>query len=342
LTRWKSIEGLAWRSDREIWFCASSAGTALWLHSCDLQGRVRLLCRVPGRLVLHDLRSDGKVLAERNSYRASIHCLTEGSGEARDLGWLDFAELSGLSQDGRSVLFTESGDGAGPRNAVFLRGTDGSPPLRLGEGTALALSGDGRQALLVAEEGERRLLLVPVGSGTPRELPRGPLVSFQWAAFRPGNRGIILFAREDGKPPRIYLQDLDGGLPTAFGPEGFTPSNGALDPGGTLLLGKTQGKPEVLALEDGRRLPLDRIPAGLQPLGWVGKEAVFIKSLPGGAELFRFIPLSGAPRPWRRIEPPDRAGLFGVRRVALSADGRTLVYQTYRLLSDLYVIGNLD
>lgn len=339
---WKSIEGLAWRNTKEIWFCASSAGTGLWLHSCDLNGRVRLLCRVPGRLVLHDLRSDGKVLAERNSYRATLRCQVQGKPEEIDLGWLDFAEIAGLSPDGQRVLFTESGDGAGPRNAVFLRGTDGSPALRLGEGVALALSGDGRQALMLEEEGLRRLVIVPVGSGAPRPLPPGPLVSFRWAAFRPGNQGLVLFASEVGKSPRLYLQDLLGGLPRPLGPEGFTPCLGALDSSGAMLLGTLQGKAALLSLDTERDRSLDRISSELQPIGWVGKDAVFTKAIREGAQLFRSPGGLGMPQPWKRIEPSDRAGLFPVRRIALSADGRTLVYQTYRLLSDLYVIGNLD
>jgi hypothetical protein len=41
------------------------------------------------------------------------------------------------------MLFTEGGEGGGPKYAVYLRKTDGSPAIRLSEGNGLALSPDG-------------------------------------------------------------------------------------------------------------------------------------------------------------------------------------------------------
>ena len=50
--------------------------------------------------------------------------------------------LRDISRDGRKILFEEEGNGGGPNYTVFLRDTDGSPPARIGEGLASAISPD--------------------------------------------------------------------------------------------------------------------------------------------------------------------------------------------------------
>jgi hypothetical protein len=47
------------------------------------------------------------------------------------------------------LLFGEQGLGGGPGDSAYIRGMDGSPPVRLGSGTGLALSPDGRLALVL-------------------------------------------------------------------------------------------------------------------------------------------------------------------------------------------------
>ena len=52
-----------------------------------------------------------------------------------------------LSADGKTAVFTEQGEAGGPGYSVYLRKLDGSAPVRLGEGNALALSPDGKWVL---------------------------------------------------------------------------------------------------------------------------------------------------------------------------------------------------
>ncbi len=58
--------------------------------------------------------------------------------------WMLDSDLVELAPDGRSVLFGELGKAAG----VYLRPTDGSPPMRLSDGQGLDLSPDGRVAVV--------------------------------------------------------------------------------------------------------------------------------------------------------------------------------------------------
>ena len=96
-----------------------------------------------------------------------------------DLSWLDFSRADDLSADGRSVLLTVEGEAAGKNYEVYLRTTDGSPPVKLGEGYGSAISS--RRSRSVRTELHRsvtertrfaQLVLLPVGKGTKKILTR--------------------------------------------------------------------------------------------------------------------------------------------------------------------------
>ena len=84
--------------------------------------------------------------------------------EEHELGWFGWSELRDISRDGQKILFDEEGDGGGPNYTVFLRDTDGSPPSRIGEGIAMAISPDAKWAITKPAKGGP-LSLVPTGAG---------------------------------------------------------------------------------------------------------------------------------------------------------------------------------
>ena len=127
-TGWDSIQGIAWApGNDEIWFTATRTGGDRSLYAVNLSGNVRLLARVPGELTLLDVDRDGNVLLTRGNDRAGMIGLAPGEPKERDLSWLDWSTPGDLSADGRTVLFAETGEGGGPKYAVYLRKTDNSP-----------------------------------------------------------------------------------------------------------------------------------------------------------------------------------------------------------------------
>ncbi|MFY9549924.1 MAG: protein kinase, partial [Thermoanaerobaculia bacterium] len=145
---WITARGLAWSPDgTEVWFTAASVGGARALHAVSLSGRRRLLARVPGALTLHDVSREGRVLLALEHSREGIVGLPPGEGKERDLSWHDWSRPVDLTPDGTTLLFDETGEGGGAAYGVYLRATDGSPAVRLGDGRGLALSPDGRWAL---------------------------------------------------------------------------------------------------------------------------------------------------------------------------------------------------
>ncbi len=113
-----------------------------------------------------------------------------------DLSWFDWTLLSDLSDDGRLVLFSETGEGGGAGYSTYLRGMDGSPALRIGEGGGFELSPDGKSVLaLLGPPAKREIVIYPTGPGETRRISTGSLQArglrwlamdeaFSWAAGR--------------------------------------------------------------------------------------------------------------------------------------------------------------
>ena len=85
--------------------------------------------------------------------------------------WLDSTVAQDLSPDGKTLLFAEIEPGR--KNAMsYVRKTDGSPAVPLGEGFCSSLSPDGKWALCSSGIPLQNLKLVST-SGETRQLPNG-------------------------------------------------------------------------------------------------------------------------------------------------------------------------
>ena len=134
-----------------------------------------------------------------------------------DLSWLDGPLPADLSQDGSMLLLNEDGEGTGARPTIYLRGTDGSPALRLSEGMGMALSPDKQRVLAVfpAEGGKpARLVLLPTGPGEPKDLPIEKLEP-EWGAFTPDGKRVVFSVSSPDQDDRLYVQDIAAGNPRA-------------------------------------------------------------------------------------------------------------------------------
>jgi eukaryotic-like serine/threonine-protein kinase len=143
---WSSVTGLAWAAPRnEIWFTAAESGSSASLYAVNLSGRVRPIARSASRMTIQDIDRDGRVLLTESSFRLRIGAIRSPSGsEPRDLSWLDGSVVTDVSADGRTLLINEQAAGSGtPQYAVYLRKIDGSPAIRIGDGSSPALSPDG-------------------------------------------------------------------------------------------------------------------------------------------------------------------------------------------------------
>ena len=208
---WEAEDGLAWspRGD-EVWFTASESGNNRSLWAVNLSGKQRKILSIPGALTLHDISSDGRVLVSLDAERLAM----EWAGKQdKDLSWYDWSIAKDISRDGQWVLFEESSEPAGTNYAVAIRKVDGSPPIRLGDGSVGGLSPDGKWAVAVFTGKPQHISLLPTGPGAPREIPLPGLEDIQngSAHFLADGERIVLNANEPGRPARSYIADLAGG-----------------------------------------------------------------------------------------------------------------------------------
>src|SRR5205823_1803360 len=161
---WGSVFGLAWRGNNEIWFTAYDTGDNPGLRAVTTSGRQRLLARTAGWMTLHDIFSDGRALLTRDGFFSGIMCLAPGQSKEHDLYWLDYSIARNLSNDGELLLFHEGGEAGGRDWTVYIRKTDGSPAIRLGEGFAMALSSDKKWAMVSPYGSPAQLIALPTAA----------------------------------------------------------------------------------------------------------------------------------------------------------------------------------
>ncbi|MGA9885624.1 MAG: hypothetical protein WBQ34_18045 [Candidatus Acidiferrales bacterium] len=88
---------------------------------------------------LEDVRNH-LALMTTHQQRVNIRGMGPGGKDEHELGWLGWSVLKDISRDGTKVLFEEEAEGGVPDNTVFLRDTDGSPPVQVGRGRPPAWS----------------------------------------------------------------------------------------------------------------------------------------------------------------------------------------------------------
>jgi hypothetical protein len=155
----------------------------------------------------------------RGNPRGGIVSLAPDVSKERELSWFDCSTVADLSADGRTLLFYEWGEAVGGTFTAYLRRTDGSAAVRLGEGRPLALSPDGRWALAVQHTSPPQLVLLPTGPGEPRGLPRGAIGEYlDWAAWSPDGRTIFFAGQDAGGGKHTFAQDAERGDPRAGTP----------------------------------------------------------------------------------------------------------------------------
>jgi len=332
---WKGLNGLAWSATgEEIWFTASAvAAIPHSLRAVSLSGREREIFQSPGNLILADISRDGRqVLLRHGRPRAVMVGLAPGEQKERDLSWFEYSTTADLSADGRTVLFYEWGEAVRGNLTAYLRRTDGSDAVRLGEGKPLALSPDGKWALALQQTSPPQLVLLPTGPGEQKLLPRGAIREFfDWAAWSPDTGRIFFAAEEPGHRRRTYVQDIAGGPPQPVTPEGMVGT--LLSPDGKLIAGGGRyGEYYLCPVGGGEPQPLEGYADGDALLQWSGDgRSLFVRAA-GEMELniFRLDLESGRRDFWKELTPPQPAGVVGVAtgpgQVRLTPDGKSYVY----------------
>jgi hypothetical protein len=305
----------------------------------SLAGRERLVTRFMGLVDLFDISRDGLVLVSPADFRIEMLARASGETKERELTWLGMSLVDDISKDGSRVLFTELPEGAGEGGSTYLRGIDGSPAVRLGEGVAQALSPDGKWALATLSS-PSRLIVLPTGPGQAKELTR-PGLTYLLAKWFPDGRRVVFVAQEKEGGRRTYVQDADGGEPRPVAPAGLTGLLVTPD-GRSLVIRNGDGKAFLQPLDGGEPRPIAGIKPGELEIGWSsdGRSLFVARYRDLVTEIHRLDPVTGREERLLNLIPSDAAGIQPWS-VAVSADGKSYAYSFVRNLTNLYLIDGL-
>ena len=345
--QWARANGVSWSADgSEIWFTATEAGANQSLYAVTLSGKLRVVTRVPGGLKLHDIARNGRVLLARESYRAGILGLPGGETRERDLSWLDYSFAADLAPDGKTLLFDEEGEAGGSNYMVYLRKFDGTPAVRLGEGSALGLSPDQSWALASLPQANSPFLLLPTGTGSPKKIALESISPEQSAAWMPDSRHIVFAGSEKGHDLRLWIQGIDEARPRAITPEGILTAipGFAISPDGKFVAAiASHHQAELFPIDGSAPRPLPTVQPGEFPVRFSGdgKSLYVWKRGEVPAPITRIDVASGRRELWKNLIPVDPAGVERISNVVLAPDAGAYAYAYARVLSDLFVVDGL-
>jgi eukaryotic-like serine/threonine-protein kinase len=323
------------------------------IFAATKSGGIRQALQSAGGLTVYDVSHDGRWLAAREDVGFVMLARPPGAASASEvnLSWLDFSQSIRLSADGRQLLFTEQSGVVGNNYAVCLRGTDGSPVVRLGEGQALDLSPDGRWAVANTFGSPEHLTVYPTGAGQPRRLENGPIVHFNSARWFADAKRLLVCGADTDRRQHCYVQDSSGGAPQPVTPDDT--HTGLISPDGATVLvrrggGTTRAATSAASIDVAFELyPVaggkpTAVP-GLKPddaiVGWAkdGRSIVVSNGLlPTRVE--RLDLSSGRRDPLFTIAPTDVPGALNTGGVTIADDPNVYAYYVNQELSRLFLI----
>jgi hypothetical protein len=342
---------LSWAPNgREVWFRSFDVNEWGTIYALDMAGHRRVVTRIPGHATVYDIARDGRLLLRTDTRQVGILGMGPGDTVERDLSCLDNAVLNGISEDGRVIVATIIGESGGPKGSVYLRKMDGSPPIRLGDGVAFALSPDGNwvSGYYAATPSMRQYVVLPTGAGEVRNLAipglhKSALIVYGWS--RDDQTMFLHSASKDGGwRLQNFAWNPDSGAVRPIGPAGvgdgipmLSPDRGqVLDPG-------PDGRWWVYPVAGGEGHAVQGVGAHDRVIGWrEDNRSIYIST---HHDVNQTIPISvldivsGQKTPWKELRasrPVDEAYL-----PRITPDGRAYAYNFRVKLSDLYIASGL-
>jgi Tol biopolymer transport system component/tRNA A-37 threonylcarbamoyl transferase component Bud32 len=339
---WQELGGLAWSpKGDEIWFSGAKAGEEPALRAVTLSGKERLVVETPAFMVVDDITRDKGVLFTVADSRLGISALAPGSKQERDLSWFDASSILDISSDGGTILFEELSYGTARNPAIYLRKTDGSPAVRLGDGNRPALSPDGKFVACILNNGAKtELSLLPTGPGEARVFSTSGM-HYERVEWLPDGEKLLFTGNEPNRPMRTYLQDIRGGAPTPVTPEGMPARH--VSPDGKYVTAVVGGKLNLVPISGAVARPTVGIEAGESVVNWSADgRSLFLRQNEGltAVKINRLDLASGRQELWKELKPADPVGVQ-IYNVVVTPDGNAYAYSFQRDISTLYLAEGL-
>jgi eukaryotic-like serine/threonine-protein kinase len=349
---WFTIQGVAWSPDgKEIWFTASKSGVDRTLYAITLDGKERMVLRLPGAVMIFDIFKDGRVLLMRASWRRELVGMTADDAKQHDLSWLDYTYPADISSDGKTLLFDEEGGGGsldysksgGLSYAVYIRKTDGSPAVLLGEGGAVALSPDGKSVVAQSQASPSQLKLLTTGAGEAKSLTSDN-INHSWAHWFPDGKRLLFSGNEPGKGVRLYVLDVASGKSQPISVEGVNGTAFIISPDSQWVAGiGPDQKGYLFPSAGGEPRLIPGFNSGEQPITFSSDSQSLYLYQPGElpARVDRLDLQTGKRTLWKELIPSDPAGVETIGPILITPDAKTCIFGYHRMLADLYLVEGL-
>jgi len=339
-----STGGLAWSpKGDEIFVAMEDPGHGRGILAFTLAGRERTVLPVAGRATLHDIDKDGNALMAIENGRREAVVGQIGNPCERNLTWFDWSWTADLSADGKQLLIVEQAAAVGGRNTVYVRPTDGSPAVRIGEGHARGRPFSRDAKRIVVEQTPLRFELIPVGVGAARALPSPKLQTVLAWQLSADETRLLLLGHSLQHPLGLYEMALDGDgsvTPISDSPAAwpFIVSND-----GKSVAAMGAGDRPFLFVVGGDARPVPGCEVNDVPIGWTPDDKAIYVYRRGRVRvpIDRVDITTGERTPWHTITPSDPAGILDIMPILITPDGQTYAYGYRRFLSDLYVVTGL-
>jgi Tol biopolymer transport system component len=258
----------------------------------------------------------------------------------KDLSWLGWSLAAGISDDGSSVVFSESGAAVGGNSVTLLRKLDRSPAVVLGDGLPTELSPDGNWVATLDNHEPPNIVLLPTGVGKPRQLTSNGWEYTRGMHWMPNSSALLVNAVQPSHKRRVFMLDVSTSEMRPVLPEGI--QGGLPSPDSKVLLGMDGNTPKTYTMTGAEIGALPKLGGDdvIDRWGADGKD-LLIWNYAATPRLDRMDIASGKRVPLMTISPPDSTGIVGFNGCRTSKDGRVHIYSAYRLLTDLFVVHGL-
>ena len=340
---WKIIAGLVWaRRGDEIWFGGARAGGEPALRAVTLSGKEHTVVETPAWMYVFDITHDGKVLFNVVESRIGISGVAPGAKQERDLSWFDGSRAFDISPDGKTILFLELSAGKDRNAGIYLRGTDASPAVLLGQGNRPVLSPDGKWVACIVNDGPKTTLtLLPTGPGEARNIGASGM-HYERVEWSPDGRRVLFAGNESNRPVRIFEQDAVGGKASPITPEGVLA--GHISPDQKWLTMASGGKLSLFPIGGGEPKPVAPLEPGESVIRWSGDgRFLYLRQLETGSamKISRLEVATGRKEAWKELKTPDPVGVT-ILDVVMTPDGQEYAYSFQRDTATLYTVKGLE
>ena len=338
--RYNRINGLAWSpSGDELWYTAiSQLGTGGTLFAVNSKRQVRRVLTTPEQIALFDVAPNSSALLATQRQTATPMFAGPDMPADRDVAVSLWTVGTDITPDGKYLLLD---DESGDRYAAVLAKSDGSPPVRLGQGEAVAISPDGKRVLALTSTTPQQYVTLPTGAEEAKEVTHDAITHSVFAFWLPDGRAFVFTGSEPGHKRRAYLQNISGGAARALTPEGF--SAGPVAPDGIHFVARDEVGDAFLYSLDGSSRPSKLNVNPTETVrGWLDSRHVYLFTPPRVAVVYALDVSTGRREVLKRIAVPDPAGINSVIPVIFARDGKHYVYTVGRLLSDLHLVEGLN